>query len=633
MDKYAGKRLDARYEVHELIGVGGMALVYRAYDVVESKNVAVKILKDEYFGNKEFMRRFKNESKAISSLSHPNIVKVLNVSFGTNFQYIVMEYISGITLKEYINKIKKIPHNDVLNIIKQILDALTHAHSKGIVHRDIKPQNIMISNDNSVKIMDFGIAHFFKNEAQTVTNQTIGSVHYISPEQARGLPSTSQSDIYSVGVILYEMLTNHLPFEADSAISIAIMHMQINPPPLREFDSSIPLALEEITLKAMQKDPKNRYLSSEDMLNDIRKFENDNSMSFGYDNCFVDDSPTRIVNKNDDESDDINEQSKKKKALYVVGGITATVVIFTLAFMFITMFTSFGPSRSIDVPNFVGMYISDIENNKKYKFHFQVEKVYDPSKPIGVVIDQSPLANSKKVKENSTILLKVNSSGILISVPKVSGLKEEEAKTKLSNSGFESETIMVDDPKVDAGIVVKSDPSENTKAPAKTSVKLFVSRGPDTSVKVPNIIGKSFNDAKRDLDSVGLKISSDIQYKSSSKPQDTVLLSSPLPGTSVNSGSSVQLVLSSGEKQEKNISIDVQLPEFPEDIHEVTLTVYVDGILDNSKTVTIDPLFKKSKAFSFKGSSGTKNVRIKINDQLYKVYEIDFDNLSYKAIS
>ena len=632
MDKYAGKRLDARYEVHDLIGVGGMALVYRAYDVIESKNVAVKILKDEYFGNKEFMRRFKNESKAISSLSHPNIVKILNVSFGTNFQYIVMEYVPGITLKEYISKVKKIPHSNVLKIIKQILEALSHAHSKGIVHRDIKPQNIMISDDNSIKVMDFGIAHFFKNEAQTVTNQTIGSVHYISPEQARGLPSTVQSDIYSVGVILYEMLTTHLPFEADNAVSVAIMHMQISPQPLREFDPSIPIALEEITLKAMQKDPDDRYSSSDQMLSDIIKFESNNNMSFGYDNCFVDDSPTRVLNKNNNESDDVNEQSKKKKALYVVGGITATVVIFTLAFMFITMFTSFGPSRAVDVPNFVGMYISDIENNKKFKFHFQVEKVYDPSKPIGVVIDQSPLANSKKVKSNSTILLKVNSSGILVSVPKVSGLKEEEAKSKLSGAGFETETIMVDEPKVAAGVVVKSDPSENTKAPTKSSVKLFVSKGPDTSVRIPNIIGKPFNDAKYELNAAGLQVSSDVQYKPSSKAQDTVIISSPLPGTAVNSGSSVQLVLSSGEKREKSISIDVDLPELPDDLHEATLTVYVDGVLDESKTVTVDPSYKKSKVFTFKGSQGVKNVRIKVNDHIHKIYEIDFDHSSYKVI-
>ena len=628
LDKYAGKRLDARYEVHDLIGVGGMALVYRAYDVIESKNVAIKILKDEYFGNKEFMRRFKNESKAISSLSHPNIVKILNVSFGTNFQYIVMEYIPGITLKEYINKLRKIPYQNTLKIIKQILEALSHAHSKGIIHRDIKPQNIMISDNDFVKVMDFGIAHFFKDETQTITNKTIGSVHYISPEQARGFPSTVQSDIYSVGIILYEMLTSHLPFEADNAVSVAIMHMQISPQSLLDFNPSIPIALEEITLKAMQKEIENRYSSSNEMLNDIIKFENNNGTSFGYDNCFVDNSPTKVLNESNNE-----ETSKKKKALFIVSGITGTVVIFTLAFMFATMFTSFGPSRSIDVPNFVGMYISDIENDKKYKFHFQLEKVYDPSKPIGIVIDQNPLHNSKKIKENSTVVLKVNSSGVLISVPSISGLREDEAKSKLSKAGFESETVIIDDPSVASGIVVKSDPIENTKAPAKTIIKLFVSRGPDLSVKIPNIIGKSFDDAKSELDSLKLKVSPDVQHKQSDKPKDIVLLSSPLPGTSVPVDSSVQLILSSGEKKEKAISINIDLPEdeFALD-PTATLTVYVDGILDETKTTTVDTSYITSKTFTFKGSKGIKNIRIKINDELYKVYELDFDNLVYKTI-
>ena len=295
MDKYIGKRLDARYEVHELIGVGGMALVYKAYDVIESKVVSIKILKDEYFGNKEFMRRFKNESKAVSVLSHPNIVKVWNVSFGTNFQYIVMEYISGITLKEYMINNRKISWQNALKIIKQILSALSHAHSMGVVHRDIKPQNIMISDDGSIKVMDFGIARFFKNKTQTMTDRTIGSVHYISPEQAKGLPSNARSDIYSVGVILYEMLTGHLPFEADNAVSVAIMQMQVNPKPLRMIDPSIPSALEEITLKSMQKEEENRYSSAEDMLKDIFVFEENNDMKFGYQTCFIDDNPTRGI--------------------------------------------------------------------------------------------------------------------------------------------------------------------------------------------------------------------------------------------------------------------------------------------------------------------------------------------------
>ena len=626
MDKYVGKRLDARYEVHELIGVGGMALVYKAYDVIEAKNVAIKILKDEYFGDKEFMRRFQNESKAISVLSHPNIVKVLNVSFGTNFQYMVMEFISGVTLKEYMASNGKINWHDALRIIEQVLGALSHAHSMGVIHRDIKPQNIMISDDGSIKVMDFGIARFFNSQTQTMTNRTIGSVHYISPEQAKGFPSNVCSDIYSVGVMLYEMLTNKLPFEADNAVSVAIMQMQVTPKPLRKIDPLIPQALEEITLKAMQKYQENRYSSASEMLKDICDFRNNNNIKFGYGSCFVDDSPTKVlssgaVNIQDDKNDE--EKEKKKKTLFVVGGITATLVIFSLAFMFITMFTSFGSSKNVDVPNFIGMNISDVENDKNYKFHFQIEKVYDPIRSEGVVLDQNPLANSKQVKSNATIILKVNSSGVLTSVPSVSGLTESEAKLKLSNAGFDFETIIIEDSSVPQGKVVRTDPSGESKAPAKSIVKLFVSKVVDkSSVKMPNIIGKTFADAKNELESLGLTVSSNVKYEKSDKEKDVVILCSPLPGVSTQSGSSVELTLSSGEKREKTLEVNVDLPSTGGDLN---IKVYVDGELDNSKTTTVDSSYTFSKSFKFKGSQGVKEVRVKINDELYKVYKLDFD--------
>ena len=392
MDKYIGKRLDARYEVNELIGVGGMSLVYRAYDVIEAQSVAIKILKDEYFGNSEFMKRFKNESRAVAVLSHPNIVKVLNVSFGTNFQYIVMEYISGITLKEYISKKGQIDWKESVQIITQVLKALAHAHSRGVIHRDIKPQNIMITDDNVVKVTDFGIARFFTNETQTMTDKTIGSVHYISPEQAKGLKTDVKSDIYSVGIVLYEMLTNRLPFEADNAVSVAIMQMQVVPQSPRALNQSIPPALEEITLKAMQKNPEKRYFAAESMLEDIEKFTKNVDVKFGY-NCFVDENPTKVLPESPNE-EELEEKSRKKKALFITGGIAAALVLFALVFMFITMFTSYGNSKNVDVPNFIGRQISDVQNDKKYKFDFKIERVYEASQPDGIIIDQDPKAGS-----------------------------------------------------------------------------------------------------------------------------------------------------------------------------------------------------------------------------------------------
>ena len=268
MDKFVGKRLDGRYEIQEIIGVGGMAVVYKAYDNVENRIVAIKILKEEFISNDEFIRRFKNESKAIAVLSHPNIVKVYDVSFGDLIQYIVMEYIDGITLKEFIERQGSLRWKDAVFFTIQILKALQHAHDKGIVHRDVKPQNIMVLSDGTIKVADFGIARFARNEQRTITDKAIGSVHYISPEQARGEKTDEKADIYSLGVILYEMLTGQLPFEAESAVSVAIMQLQRDPKLPTEINPAIPLGLEQITMHAMQKTPERRYQSASELLCD-----------------------------------------------------------------------------------------------------------------------------------------------------------------------------------------------------------------------------------------------------------------------------------------------------------------------------------------------------------------------------
>ncbi len=294
MDKYVGKRLDGRYEIQEIIGVGGMAVVYKAHDNVENRTVAIKILKDEFVTNEEFIRRFKNESKAIAVLSHPNIVKVYDVSFGDLIQYIVMEYIDGITLKEFIERQGSLKWKDAVYFTVQILKGLQHAHDKGIVHRDVKPQNIMVLSDGTIKVADFGIARFARNEQRTITDKAIGSVHYISPEQARGEKTDEKADIYSVGVMLYEMLTGRLPFEAESAVSVAIMQLQRDPELPTAINPSIPLGLEQITMHAMQKNPERRYQSASEMLCDLEQLKKDPDTTFDY-TYFVDNSPTKFV--------------------------------------------------------------------------------------------------------------------------------------------------------------------------------------------------------------------------------------------------------------------------------------------------------------------------------------------------
>ncbi|MBR1779592.1 MAG: Stk1 family PASTA domain-containing Ser/Thr kinase, partial [Clostridia bacterium] len=458
MDKYVGKRLDDRYEIQELLGYGGMAVVYSAYDLEEKRTVAIKILKDEFINNKDFVRRFKNESQTISMLSHPNIVKVLDVSFGENLQYIVMEYIDGITLKDFIDQQGKIQWKDAVYFTTQILKALNHAHQKGVVHRDIKPQNIMLLRDGTIKVTDFGIAKFSSYETRTMTGKTIGSVHYISPEQARGDITDEKADIYSVGVMLYEMLTGKLPFEADNAVSVAIMQLQSNPKPPRMINAEIPEGLEEITIKSMQKNPKYRYESANEMLQAIDEFRKNPSIRFEY-KYFNEDSPTKYIaainsikeNKQkasyeDEYIEDENGKSKSSKAISIILGVGIAVVMVSIVMILGLLTGWFGlDAKDVDVPNFIGKKVVDVVDNSGYKFQWQIEYSYDASKEEGIIVDQNPKSGSKMVNEGSTITLTVNNSGAKINVPSIKGKNVDEAKAILKKAGFLYEILEVED--------------------------------------------------------------------------------------------------------------------------------------------------------------------------------------------
>ena len=299
MDNYIGKRLDGRYEITELIGQGGMANVYKATDVLDNRIVAVKILKREFSESDEFLRRFRNESKAIAVLSHPNIVKIYDMGFSEKLQYIVMEYIDGITLKEYIDSERVLNWKDAVHFIIQILRALQHAHNRGIVHRDIKPQNIMLLTDGTIKVMDFGIAKFAREESMTATDQAIGTVHYISPEQARGGYSDEKSDIYSLGVTMYEMLSGKVPFEGDSTVTVALAHIQEEATPLDKIDPEIPHSLSKIVMKCMQKKPDMRYMTASALIADLKRALIEPDGDYVVISDVVDDSPTIIMDKNE----------------------------------------------------------------------------------------------------------------------------------------------------------------------------------------------------------------------------------------------------------------------------------------------------------------------------------------------
>jgi serine/threonine protein kinase len=477
LDKYLGKRLDGRYEIHELIGVGGMANVYRCTDTVDDREVAVKILKDEYLNNEEFIRRFKNESKAIAMLSHPNIVKVYDVSFGDMIQYIVMEYIDGITLKEYIDQQGIIEWKDAIHLTAQILKALQHAHECGIVHRDIKPQNIMLLQDGTIKVTDFGIARFSDKSTRTMTEQAIGSVHYIAPEQARGDATDGKTDIYSVGVMLYEMLTGKLPFDGDSAVTIALMQLQSTPKHPREINPGIPIGLEQITMKAMEKLPSDRYTSAAEMLSDIERFRLNPSIVFDYGNkSFVDNQPTKFVhslrdsrvrNKIDNEAtkvvdmpqDDVvvkEEQfadedfvKEHKPSYYAVKGIVIAAVAVCAIFFALAMFRgcSTSQAKDVEVPDYVGKSFVSIKENNPNDFKFEVKSEYDESKEMGVILDQEPKGGSMKVKSGSTITVTVNGTDTEVSVPYVTNYSEKEASQALKEKNLIPEIVYVENTK------------------------------------------------------------------------------------------------------------------------------------------------------------------------------------------
>ena len=385
MDNYIGKRLDGRYEITELIGQGGMANVYKATDVLDNRIVAVKILKREFSESDEFLRRFRNESKAIAVLSHPNIVKIYDMGFSEKLQYIVMEYIDGITLKEYIDSERVLNWKDAVHFIIQILRALQHAHNRGIVHRDIKPQNIMLLTDGTIKVMDFGIAKFAREESMTATDQAIGTVHYISPEQARGDVTDEKSDIYSVGVMFYEMLTGQKPFDTDNPVSIAVMHIKNIPVRPRDINPNIPSGLEEIIMHAMEKDAENRYQTASDMIRDIEAFKQNNQIIFGYYSVPLvqqrateggrmqygmpsqqpvaqmqpQQQPEYLPEEPDDdgddyeEPDDYDEPEPKQKSLVVPILTAVTVVVIVVAAVFIVALLT-NPNllrKSVEVPS------------------------------------------------------------------------------------------------------------------------------------------------------------------------------------------------------------------------------------------------------------------------------------------
>lgn len=602
-----GKRLDGRYEVQEIIGVGGMSVVYKAYDNVDDRIVAIKVLKDEYSNDAEFVRRFKNESKAIAVLSHPNIVKVYDVSFGEKVQYIVMEYVDGITLKEYIQKQHIIAWNDAVFFTTQILRALQHAHDKGIVHRDIKPQNIILLPSGNIKVTDFGIARFSRTETRTLTENAIGSVHYISPEQAKGEFTDERADIYSVGVVLYEMLSGNVPFDADSAVSVALMQLQKEPKKLTEINPNIPLGIEQICFHAMQKNPQDRYQTATEMLLDLEDVIRNPNATFDY-SYFVDKSPTKYVFKeeslnsasvsgneeNVEEGETADPNHKKKVITAVVVGVVFLIAAIVGLVVFMTQGLN---TETHKLENFTGQSYDALVSNDNYKYNFvaEYEKTdqYDP----GTVIDQSPKAG-EKVISGSTVTLKVAASMGDITVPNCYNLTLDKAQKLLQQSKlYNFKVTEMSNENVASGSVIYTDPKANSVVSADQEIVIYVSSGPSTTklktYPIPDVSGLSLSDAKAFLEKAGFKNVS-VEIQDSTVRKDVVLDQSPRAGKTATENEKIKIYVSSGVTTTESttggqytLTVNVKLPSYsgsPKD----TVTINVNGSNYTSQAVKLD---------------------------------------------
>ena len=649
MDRFIGKRLDGRYEIHELIGVGGMAYVYKAYDRVEGRWVAIKILKEEFSNNSDFLRRFRNESKAIAVLSHPNIVKVYDVSFGDQIQYIVMEFIDGITLKQYIEQEGVIRWNEAVHFTTQILMALECAHEKGIIHRDIKPQNIMLLQDGTIKVADFGIARFLQSETTTMTDKAIGSVHYIAPEQASGDYITDKADIYSVGVMLYEMLTGKLPFVADNAVSVALMQLQAKAVMPRELNPSIPRGLEQITMKAMEKNPVDRFQSAGEMLDDLDQFRRNPNVVFHYDlqtaharydasrSMEAYDNSRQAPSYNDDyeyEEELVRSRRSAKGAMVVKGVLVAAIIVgLAVAAIYFLNYWNNLPEKDNDLmemPQLVGKLYEDVVANEEYSgFNITVVEGNDPDKQPGEIMKQDPEAGIM-VKKTADVELLVNGGVDQVEVPDVKNYTMEDAQNAITEAGLHSKVENVADDEVEEGHVVSTDPAAGTSVDKGSVVTLKVSSGPaEEKIKVPDgLEGELLYNVTAMLEDAGLTVGSINRDDTSTLPADTVISVTPGEGSEVSKGSSVDITVSSGKGATKTLATSIPLPSSVNE--DITLKVYRNGAQVVSEVV--NPAYASSYSISFTGTSGTDTVVVTLNDQTYMEYGFDFDNQSTQVL-
>lgn len=552
-DKYIGKILDDRYEIIELIGSGGMANVYKALCHRLNRYDAVKIMRDETAANTELRRRFRAESQAVAMLSHPNIVSVYDVSHSDDVEYIVMELIDGITLKQYLQKKSVLDPSEVLDFTIQTAKALEHAHSKGIIHRDIKPQNIMLLKDGMIKVADFGIASL-ENTIEENNGETVGSVHYIAPEQARGEAPDARSDIYSLGIVMYEMLTGKLPYVGNSDVEVAVKHMNTDPVTPRDIVPSIPEELERICLKAMNSNIDERYQSASEMLADLEEYKSQSLAAH-----VLEDSEAVLIDSEEPPRRRA-KRSRRSKKIALSSGILAVLLFIIIGFVFLNGYflkDLFSDPVKVKVDNFVGRYYEDVINDKDYKkiYDFKVTFKVDLEHEYGIILSQDPESGRSKTvsDKGSKIVVElvcaaetVDDQKRLLKVPGIVNHEREEAISMVQDAGFTYSLEQAPSDSITKGYVISTDPVAGAAADEGSEIKIIISTGPETVMtKVPQLKGLSKESAIAKIESSNLSIGS-ISTAESDLVAGTVIDQNIAAGTEIEEHTKISITVSSG---------------------------------------------------------------------------------------
>ncbi|MED1667076.1 Stk1 family PASTA domain-containing Ser/Thr kinase [Brevibacillus laterosporus] len=665
-----GQRLGGRYQLEEVIGGGGMAIVYKARDLVLNRIVAVKLLRPQFGTDEDFVERFRREAQAVASLSHHNIVNVYDVGQDDDIHYMVMEYIEGSTLKEIITAQGGMMMSEAVRIAMQVCDALDHAHQNQIIHRDIKPHNIMIGTNGRVKVTDFGIARAVTSQTITQTGSVLGSVHYFSPEQARGGITAEKSDIYSLGIVLYEMVTGTLPFSGDSPITVALKHLQDPLPEPRKLNPAIPQSLENVIIRALAKDPFQRYKSAREMYEDLEtclsaERRHESKLTFASD---IDDEETRVISaitpdmlvKNkqdsyqprtyptrtpqkvasteeryrDEEEEEEENLANKKKGIWwkrslLWSGIAVLFVVlaifgFNLAMKLLTV-------PETDVPNVIGMTMEQAETTLKNAGLSAAFTEAFNAEEKGKVFEQDPAA-TRRVKENSTVNVMISKGKQQIPTPNYVGMSQREAEQKAHLDNFKEVKIVTEESSdVPAGQVINQDPVADLKiAPVDKILTLTVSVGKKRT-KVPNFVGKSFELVKLTLDK-SLKIG-DIKDQGSYEVREmgVILSTDPPAGSVVEEGTQVNFVVSSGQwpSDAKIVSVPVHVEHDPVDVPSATIEIVVNDARKKEQK-PIHQTISESTDFNVEVVlSPETNAKIEVKKNSETINTVDVDYQSY----